>query len=208
MVRRDPGGDHPRLHPGQHAADRGPGLPGAEGGARPLPPFAAPAVLSELEGDANVATPATVGAQAGRVPACELRGADIVNSCALGHDAPVVLGFFFTRGSQCAGSFDAMQRLQARQPGVRFVGVIVRGDRDDARKVVREHGWTFPVAFDQDGGVANLYGVAGCPEVVLAYPGGRVRETVIGRDRAERALDRHVRRWWPGSRARGWTPPA
>jgi peroxiredoxin len=184
----------------------GPGSQGPRIGSR-MAPFAAPAVLSGLEGDANIATPGNVGDQAGRVPACELRGGDIVNSCQLGHANPVVLGFFFTRGAQCSRSFDVMERLQRSHPGVRFAGVVVRGDRDDARDVVRRHGWTFPIAFDQDGGVANLYGVAGCPEAVLAYPGGTVRETVVGRDRAERELSRHVDALVAASRARGWRPP-
>jgi hypothetical protein len=91
---------------------------------------------------------------------------------------------------------------------VRFAGVIVRGDRGDARTAVREHGWTFPIGFDQDGGVANLYGIAGCPEVVLVYPGGKVRETVAGRDRAERGLAGHVAGLVAGAKARGWKPPA
>jgi hypothetical protein len=185
----------------------GPGSQGPSVGSR-IAPFAAPAVLSDLEGDANIATPGNIGDQAGRVPACRLRGPDIVNSCELGHADPLVLGFFFTRGSECTGSFDVMQRLQARHPGVRFAGVVVRGDREDAREVVRGHRWTFPIAFDQDGGVANLYGVAGCPEVVLAYPGGRVRETVVGRDRAERGLADRVAALVAASRARGWRPPA
>ncbi|MCW2989573.1 MAG: hypothetical protein JWM73_167 [Solirubrobacterales bacterium] len=185
----------------------GPGSQGPKVGSR-LPPFAAPAVLSGLEGDANIATPGNTGDQAGRVPACELRGPDIVNLCALGHSAPLVLGFYFTRGAECTGSFDAMQRLQAANPGVQFAGVVVKGDRDDARKTVRKHGWSFPIAYDADGGVANLYGIAGCPEVVLAYPGGRVRETVAGRDRAERQLAAHVAGLVAAARRRGWRPGA
>lgn len=171
----------------------GPGSAGLQRGDR-LPPFAAPEVLSGLEGDANVATPRNTGEQAGRVPACELRGPDIVNSCALGHDRPLVLGFLFTRGAQCAGSFDALEALARRFPRVSFAGVVVRGDREEARSLVRRRGWTFPIAYDRDGAIANLYGVAGCPEVVLADPGGRVRETVTGRDRAERGLADNVAR--------------
>ena len=132
----------------------------------------------------------------------------MLNSCTLAADGPAVLGFFFTRGAECAGSFDALQRLAAATPGVRFAGVVVRGDRDEARKLVREHGWTFPIGYDHDGQVANLYGVAGCPEVVLAYPGGVVRETVIGRDRAERSLGEHVAALVAAARRRGWRPPA
>ncbi|MFL5843941.1 MAG: TlpA family protein disulfide reductase [Solirubrobacteraceae bacterium] len=183
----------------------GPGSQGPRVGSR-LPPFAAPALASRLDGDANIATPGNISDQAGRVPACELRGADIVNLCQLGHSAPLVLGFFFTRGSECSGSFDVMQRLQARNPGVAFAGVVVKGDRDEARRIAGEHGWRFPIAYDADGGIANLYGIAGCPEVVLAYPGGVVRETVAGRDRAERELGERVAALVAGSRRRGWTP--
>jgi hypothetical protein len=184
---------------------QGPGSSGPRVGSR-LPPFAAPDVLSTLEGDANIATPGNTGDQAGKVPACELRGPGIVNVCQLGHSAPLVLGFSFTRGSECSGSFDAMQRLQAANPGVAFAGVIVKGDRDTARQTVREHGWSFPIAYDNDGAIANLYGIAGCPEIVLAYPGGRVRETVAGRDRAERQLGVHVAALVAAARKRGWRP--
>jgi peroxiredoxin len=151
--------------------------------------FAAPLVLAELDGDANVATKDNLG-DAGKVPACTIKRPDVLTVCPDGR--PLVLGFYFTRGSDCAGSFDAMERLQDRYPGVRFAGVIVRGDRDEARKVVREHGWTFPVAYDRDGAVANVYGVPGCPQVVLADGKGRVAETLLGRDRAERELAGHV----------------
>lgn len=172
-----------------------------------LAPFAAPEVLSALDGDANVATPETVGDSAGAKPACELRGPDIVNSCELSEGRPLVLGFYFSRGAECAGSFDQLERLSERHPGLAVAGVVVRGDREDARELVREEGWSFPVAYDRDGGVANLYGVAGCPQVVLAYPGGRVRETVIGRDRAERGLTERVAELVAESRRRGWRPP-
>lgn len=171
-----------------------------------LAPFAAPAVLSELDGDANLATPDNTSKEAGMVPACELRGPDIVNSCQLSDDAPLVLGFYFSRGAECEASFDRLQALQAENPAVNFAGVVVRGDRDDARDLIREEGWTFPIAYDRDGAIANVYGVPGCPQVVLAYPGGTVRETVIGRDRAERQLDRRVAALVAGSRERGWRP--
>lgn len=181
--------------------------PGAEGPQRGthLAPFAAPLVLSAMTGDVNVAAKANSG-RAGRVPACSLNGPDIVTSCELSDHAPVVLGFFFTRGAHCEGSFDAMQRLAAETPGVHFAGVVVRGDRDEARSIIRRHGWTFPIAYDHDGGLANVYGIAGCPEVVLAYPGGRVRGTIVGRDRAERGLGAYVARLVAASRARGWRP--
>jgi hypothetical protein len=170
-----------------------------------LPAFATPLVLSELEGDANVASKADQG-EAGKVPACSVRGADDLNSCELDADRPAVLGFLVTRGGDCSPSFDALQRVAKAHPEVGVAGVIVRGDRDDARKLVREHHWTFPIGFDQDGAVANIYGIAVCPETVLAYPGGKVRATLVGTGDAARDLDKHVRELVAAAKRRGWKP--
>jgi hypothetical protein len=187
------------LHtPGQGAG----GLPAGE----QLPPFAAPLVLSDLDGDVNLATKPNNGSR-GRQPACSVRGPRVVNSCALGHGRPLVVGFLFTRGAKCSPAFDAMERARRRHPEVSFAGIVVRGGRDDARKLVREHGWGFPIGYDRDGGLSNLYGIAGCPEFVLAYPGGRVRETAIGK-RAVTELARRVDALVAAARRRGWRPPA
>lgn len=183
--------------------------PGSEGPrvGRVLPPFAAPLLLSSLAGDADVAARPHSG-RAGGVPACSVHLPGALNSCDLARPGPVVLGFFFTRGAHCTGSLDAMQRLSKRTPGVRYAGVVVRGDRGAAAKIVHQHHWTFPIVYDHDGGLANVYGIAGCPEVVLAYPGGVVRGTIVGRDQAERDLSSHVAGLVAASRARGWRPPA
>lgn len=183
---------------------QGPGASGPRTGAE-LSPFAVPLAASALEGDANVATEGSLG-DAGKVPACSVRGPDVLNSCALAERGPVVLGFLATRGADCTGSFDALQRLSQARPEVGVAGVIVRGDRDDARALVGQRGWTFPVGFDRDGIVSSLYGIAVCPEVVLAYPGGRIRETLTGQDRAVRELDRRVAALVAESRRRGWRP--
>jgi hypothetical protein len=182
----------------------GPGAQGPRAGSR-MAPFAAPLVLSTLSGDANLARKPDSG-RAGKVAACSVHRADAMTSCDLARRGPVGLGFFFTRGAQCAGSFDAMQRLSEKLSGVQFAGVVVRGDRGQAARIIAQHHWTFPIAYDHDGGVANVYGIAGCPEVVLAYPGGIVRDTVAGRDRAERQLGSHVAALVAASRARGWVP--
>jgi len=175
----------------------------ASGGT--LPAFATPLALSDLEGDANVATKAGQGA-AGKVPACSIKRPDVLNSCTLNDDRPAVIGFLVTRGGNCSPSFDALQRVAKAHPEIGVAGVIIRGDRDAARKMVREHGWTFPVGFDQDGAVANIYGIAVCPETVLAYPGGKVRETLIGSGDAVRDLGKRVDQLIAAAKQRGWKP--
>jgi len=185
--------------------NNGPGAFGLRPGT-PLPPFAAPLAGSGLDKDVDLARRPHSG-RTGNVPACSLRLRGVVNSCDLTRGAPAVIGFYFTRGADCAPEIDAMQRLSRGTPGVRFLGVIVEQGAADAAKTVRDHHWTLPVAFDRDGGLSNVYGVAGCPTVVLAYPGGRVRETLLGGDRAVRGLEQHVRALVSAAVRRGWKRP-
>lgn len=88
---------------------------------------------------------------------------------------------FLTSGSdKCARELDVMQSVAGDFPQVAFAAVGIKGKRDDFRELARSHGWTFPLAQDRDGAVANLYGIAVCPTVVLAARGGRVTETLLG----------------------------
>ncbi|HEU4658079.1 MAG TPA: hypothetical protein VFR97_11155, partial [Capillimicrobium sp.] len=84
--------------------NEGIGSTGIEPGEQ-LPPFAAPLALGDLEGDVNVAREPDSGS-AGDTPACEVRGADVLNVCELAERGPVVLGFLATRGGDCTAEFD------------------------------------------------------------------------------------------------------
>jgi hypothetical protein len=154
-----------------------PGSRGLEPGD-PLPPFAAPLALSSLDGDANLATKPNQGGQGDR-PACEVRGRDILNSCQLAERGPVVLAFVAARSEQCDRQVDVLDRLRADYPDVSFAAVAIRGDRDDLRRTIRRRGWSLPVAWDRDGGVANAFAVAICPTVTFAYAGGEVEGTSL-----------------------------
>lgn len=173
----------------------------------PLPAFATPLALSDLDGDANVATHPGEGDRGSR-PACEVRGPKILNSCQLAEQGPVVLAFAGTRGERCERQLDTMQRV-SRLPearGVRFAAVAIRGNRDALRGDIRKRGWTFPVGYDRDGLVANLYGVSVCPTITFAYPGGIAQHTTIGElDQAKLAA--RVRALAAGSQRHGWMPP-
>lgn len=159
-----------------------------------LPPFAAPLVTSDLEGDANVARHAHQGA-AGVKPACAVTDPRALNSCMLVRRGPVALAFFTDGSGRCTQPLDAMRQLAPRHPDVGFAAVAIRGDRDHIRRTVEQHGWDFPVAQDRDGAVANIYGIAVCPSVVLVYRGGVVMRTALGSEETTAAaLERAVRR--------------
>jgi hypothetical protein len=171
-----------------------------------LPPFAVPLALGTLEGDADTATHANEGA-AGRVPACQERGPQILNVCQLYEGAPLVLAIFVNGGS-CPDVLDDMQALAPSFPGVRFAAVALKGDRDRLRKLVRGHRLSFPVGIDNDGALAALYKVGTCPQLTFAYPGGAVQGRALINRPPRALLRRRIAELVSGSRGRGWHQPA
>jgi hypothetical protein len=169
----------------------GPGSTGLQGGGD-MPPFAAPLATSSLRGDVNIATEETAGGPAGVRPACEVRGPEVLNGCALWEDRPAAVAFIATRGAECTAALDQLERARRAHPEIAFAAVAVRGDRDAIRRLARERRWGFPVAYDRDGVLANLYGVAVCPHLVLAREGGRVAVTLVG-EVADAELGRRLR---------------
>ncbi|MCW2998429.1 MAG: hypothetical protein JWN65_1978 [Solirubrobacterales bacterium] len=168
---------------------KGPGSRGAQVGLI-APPFAAPLATGDLAGDVNVARRTGQG-DAGKVIACSIHRADVLTLCDLYRDKPVALAFFATRGHACTKELDVLQRISARRPGVAVAAIAIRGDRGDVRDLIRKHGWTFPVGFDHDGVLANLYSVAICPQVTFLRRGGRVAGTSFG-EVGERELTARV----------------
>jgi hypothetical protein len=156
----------------------GTGSSGLAAGAA-LPPFAAPLATGALDGDANVATAAGQGS-AGSRPACDVRGPDVVNSCALADRGPVVLTFLAEPVEDCRRQAGVVDRVARRFPHVGFVIVAARGERGALRSRIEAEGWTVPVAYDRDAAVWNAYAVGACPLVTLARSGGVVEESLVG----------------------------
>jgi hypothetical protein len=172
----------------QTIPNSGEGLRGPEPGSR-LKAFAAPSALGALEGDANVCQREPCPKQAGARPACELVSRQVVNLCEL-RRKPLVLTFVFDRGADCYPQVDRTERLKRSLGEVQFATVFFsRKERDDIRRLVEARGWTQPVGVDEDGAVANLYGVGGCPTTIFARSGGRVVDTELG-NLTEEALRR------------------
>ena len=170
-----------------------------------LPPFAVPLALGGLNGDADTARHADEGS-AGRVPACQERGARILNVCQLYEGAPVMLALFVDGGS-CPDVLGDMQALAPSFPGVRFAAVAIKGDRAKVRKLIRSRGLTLPVGLDSDGALAALYKVATCPQLTFAYPGGAAQGNAILTRPSRAALRARLDQLVAGARARGWKAP-
>ena len=144
----------------------GAGYRGVPAGKR-LAPFAAPLATSSYDKDANIQPRAGDGNPA----ACSVHLPGVINLCEL-RKRPLVMTFVATGGSGCAEQLDRVERVRRSFPGVEFVGVISRKSLSDARAIVREHRWGFPVALDRDAAMFNLYGIGDCPTTVFAKRGG------------------------------------
>ncbi|MQA76011.1 MAG: hypothetical protein GEU88_17035 [Solirubrobacterales bacterium] len=164
---------------------------GEAGRGDPLPEFAVPELLGDTEGDANVfqndcetsSDPCPPDER--RTAACEVDLPQVIRVCDL-FDKPLVISFWFTRGADCLPTQDVVDRVARRFRGrVNFLSINVRDDRDEAREIVEQRGWTIPVGYDADGAVSNLYRVGGCPTVAFAYPGGILQTAAIGSDQLD-----------------------
>ena len=179
------------------------GVGGVPPGRR-IPVFAAPLATGELTGDANIATRANDGA-AGRVPACSVRGPQILNICELYERGPLVLAMFVDAGS-CPAILGELQALAGSFAGVQFAAVAIKGGRTQLRALIGREHLDIPVGIDSDGVLASLYGVATCPQVTLAYPGGVVQSRALLGGTSRATLRARVQALVVAARARGWTP--
>lgn len=151
---------------------RGVGTIGVPPGQR-LHWFVAPLATSNLNGDVNLSPHCN--------PASPLRGA--FNMCPwMAHRVPVVLGLFVPASGDCVRQIDAMQAVsrQFRGRPVQFAAVAVHTGHSSAASLVRSHRWTFPVAYDRDGALGEIYGVEVCPMVELVGRGGTVKFRLTG----------------------------
>ncbi len=189
---------------------RASGLPAGD----PLPPFAVVRATSDIDCDddddpcdANVAASAGGQGNAGRRPACEVRGPTVLNVCALTERGPLVLGLAASRSARCLATGERLEALARRHRGLQVALVAIGGELDDLRTSVRAAGWSFPVGWDRDGILASLYGVAACPYATVARWRGQVQGTLVGARAASRGeLERLTGAAVAASRRAGWRP--
>jgi hypothetical protein len=102
-----------------------------------------------------------------------LRGdANVHPRCDPAHPNPLALNICGHSPLVLARSF--------RRRHVQFAAVAVQAGRAETTALIRSHHWTIPIAYDRDGAVGALYGVAICPMVELARTGGVVTDRLIG----------------------------
>jgi hypothetical protein len=154
----------------------GEGLKGPPAGTT-MPAFAAPLATGSVDADVNIKASAKA---AGKTLACQVHVRSALNGCDL-RKKPSVMVFAGTRGANCLPGFDRIERVRKAFPQVNFAGILIKMDLDKAASTVKKGGWGFPVAFDRDGQLTNVYGLGVCPATVFARKGGRVLATKLGK---------------------------
>jgi hypothetical protein len=154
----------------------GEGLKGPRPGVL-LPAFAAPLATGTLDKDVNVKAN---GKEPGHTLACNVHVGSALNGCEL-RKHPSVIVFVGTRGANCLPGFDRIERVRKSFPNVSFAGILIKMDLGGAAKTVHKGHWGFPIAFDRDGQLTNVFGLGVCPATVFARKGGRVAVTRLGR---------------------------
>ena len=128
-----------------------------------LPPFAAPLAVGGPDGkDVNIAPGS----------ACDVRGAGVFNVCDLRAEKPIAMTFVANASQGCEDQLDRIERIRREFPGIGFVGVVSRRDRNEVEAMARENGWDFPIVVDRDAALFNLYGIGDCPTTIFARRGG------------------------------------
>jgi hypothetical protein len=134
-----------------------------------LPAFAAPLAIGPLDGDANVYTDEQA-AQNKATAACDVKLPGAFNSCTeLKGDS--LIAFMNTRKDVCLKQIDTVNQVAAKNPDLSVVAVNFNQSKQTVASTVKERGWKIPVAVDDDGVVAALYSVAGCPSLYFAHDG-------------------------------------
>ncbi len=99
---------------------------------------------------------------------------------------PAVVAFFKISCPVCQYTFPFLQRLAERYAGdaATVIGVS-QDDASNTKEFNKEYGLTFPTLLDGPGyPVSNAYGLTNVPTIFLIEPGGKVRVSCMGFDKA------------------------
>lgn len=136
--------------------------------------------------------PATIGADA---PTFVLRGLDggCIDLAAL-RGRPVMVNFWASWCNPCRREFPLLRRALAQHAAqnLELVAVVFEDIDDDARRFAAEFGADWSLPFDDNGAVAEAYGVSAIPQTFFVRRDGTIASRVFGITTG-RELERELR---------------
>ena len=98
------------------------------------------------------------------------------------HGSAVYINFFASWCKPCDAEAKTIEAVAApyAQRGVQVIGIAVLDHPDEAAAFARDHGLTYPIAFDKSGNAGEAYRVEQLPLHVFIAADGRVKQYVPG----------------------------
>lgn len=93
---------------------------------------------------------------------------------ALVAEKPVLLIFWATWCPTCVEEIPVLNEWTAKYPGLKIIGINVQEPAERVKEFSRSQGILYPVLLDQEGEVAQRFGLVGIPASVLILPDGRI----------------------------------
>lgn len=101
-------------------------------------------------------------------------------------DKVVILNFWATWCSPCVGEMPAFQRLYEEYGDTLAVlAVNCMEDKESVDKFASDNGYTFPIAYDEEGDICRKYPSDGIPYTVIIGTDGKVAKLYVGAADAE-----------------------
>ena len=108
---------------------------------------------------------------------------------------PVVMNFWASWCVPCREEMPTFDSVAQRRPDVLILGVAVQDTDDEARALAAEIGVGYPLGFDAEGKILELYPILGLPTTWFITADGRIasiRAGQLDQDELERLIDQHL----------------
>ena len=89
-------------------------------------------------------------------------------------EKPVMLVFWATWCPTCNEEIPILNQWVPLYPGLQIVGINVQESPERVRMFTEKKKFQYPVLLDEEGGVAEQYGLVGIPASVLIAKGGKI----------------------------------
>ncbi len=124
---------------------------------------------------ASCAPPASqlLGSPAPNFTLSDLKGQKVELASAVSQK-PTLLVFWATWCPTCKEEIPTLNEWAAQYPQLQIFGIDVQESRDRVKAFAEKRKMNYPILLDEDGSVAELYGLVGIPASVLLAKGGEI----------------------------------
>ncbi|MDE7282965.1 MAG: TlpA family protein disulfide reductase [Lachnospiraceae bacterium] len=102
-------------------------------------------------------------------------------------DRVILINFWATWCPPCVGEMPAFQQLYDEYgDSLALVVIDCAEDRETVDKFIADNGYTFPIAYDENGEIGEKYPTQGIPYTVIVAPDGKISKIYLGANSAEK----------------------